>query len=63
MAKLICAWCGEEFERLHVKGPTPRYCRPSHRQRAFEARQLDKRIGQLEQDVRTLTERLDKLDL
>lgn len=34
----ICAWCGAAFPVLARPGPTPRYCRPSHRQRAHEAR-------------------------
>ncbi len=33
-----CAWCGGPFPLRSSKGPAPRYCRPSHRQRAHEAR-------------------------
>ena len=35
---LICEWCGRSFERTNVYGPIPKYCTPSHRQRAYEAR-------------------------
>ena len=37
---LMCRWCGGEY--LVTPGPgRPRlYCRPSHRQRAYEARRL-----------------------
>ncbi|MDQ1359426.1 MAG: TetR/AcrR family transcriptional regulator, repressor for neighboring sulfatase [Acidimicrobiaceae bacterium] len=34
----MCGWCGASFTAPNGRGPTPRYCRPSHRQRAFEAR-------------------------
>lgn len=34
----ICEWCGKPFSAPHTRGPKPRYCRPSHRQRAFEFR-------------------------
>lgn len=36
--RLVCEWCGEGFDRPHKKGPTPRYCRPAHRQAAFRQR-------------------------
>lgn len=32
-----CEWCEAEFAAAQ-RGPLPRYCRPSHRQRAYEAR-------------------------
>lgn len=35
---LTCRWCGEAFTSAHRPGPLPRYCRASHRQRAYEAR-------------------------
>jgi len=34
----VCEWCGESFTPPVRRGPAPRYCRPSHRQRAYEAR-------------------------
>lgn len=37
-----CAWCGTSFETPPRPGPTPRYCKASHRQRAHEARQTAK---------------------
>jgi hypothetical protein len=36
MDKPVCGFCGNEFERRSPKGPVPRFCSPSHRQRAFE---------------------------
>ena len=33
-----CAWCGERMARSSGPGRPRRYCRPSHRQRHFEAR-------------------------
>ena len=33
-----CAWCGERMARSSGPGRPRRYCRPSHRQRHYEAR-------------------------
>ena len=33
-----CAWCGERIARSTGPGRPRRYCRPSHRQRHYEAR-------------------------
>jgi hypothetical protein len=35
---LICEWCGDEFIKPKGRGPVPRFCKPSHRQRAYERR-------------------------
>lgn len=35
-----CAWCGERFAISPGPGRRPRYCRRSHRQRAYEARRI-----------------------
>ena len=35
---LICEWCGDPFPRGDRRGPIPRYCKPVHKQRAYEAR-------------------------
>ena len=42
-----CEWCGERFAVGGGPGRKPKYCRPSHRQRAYEARRLagDRGIG------------------
>lgn len=37
--QLTCEWCGEPFERAHRRGPVPKYCSKTHRQRAYEDRQ------------------------
>ena len=37
---LRCEWCGGEFRAPTGPGRPPRYCRRSHRQRAYEARRL-----------------------
>lgn len=37
---LRCEWCGVEFAGEGGPGRPPRYCRRSHRQRAYEARRL-----------------------
>jgi hypothetical protein len=38
MRTLRCEWCGEEFPARRGPGRPQRYCRRSHRQRAYEAR-------------------------
>lgn len=38
--KIVCEWCGEKFNRHSMKGPKPRYCKPSCRQRDFERRKM-----------------------
>lgn len=35
-----CAWCGTSFQLEGGPGRPPRFCRRSHRQRAYEARRL-----------------------
>jgi hypothetical protein len=40
-----CAWCGRAFALSGSLGRKARYCRRSHRQRAFEARCLATRMG------------------
>jgi len=34
-----CEWCGTEFVAANERGPVPKFCRRSHRQRAYEAAQ------------------------
>jgi hypothetical protein len=36
--RLVCDWCGCRFDARSPFGPIPRYCRPSHRNRASERR-------------------------
>jgi len=40
-----CAWCGGSFAVPAGPGRPRRYCRPSHRQRAYEARREATRRG------------------
>lgn len=40
-----CAWCGGAFATETGPGRPRRYCRPSHRQRAYEARREAQRRG------------------
>ena len=37
--KIKCGWCGTKFVP-NPRGRTPRYCKPSCRQRAYEGRRL-----------------------
>ncbi len=41
-AAATCAFCGEPIEVPPGPGRRPRYCRPSHRQRAYEERRLNR---------------------
>jgi len=46
MEKMMhCAWCGGGFARSQGRGRPRRYCRASHRQRAYEARRFAQRRG------------------
>jgi hypothetical protein len=40
MPRKRCDWCGAGFATSQGPGRPSRYCRRSHRQRAYEARQL-----------------------
>lgn len=46
-----CAWCGSRFAVEQKPGRPPKYCRPSHRQRHYEARREAKLRGLGEDDV------------
>lgn len=35
---LLCDWCQQPFTAPHRRGPKPKYCKPSHRQRAYQDR-------------------------
>jgi hypothetical protein len=41
----LCGWCGEALVGSAGSGRPRRYCRDSHRQRAYEARRLATRRG------------------
>lgn len=43
--QLMCAWCGDPLPEGKGPGRPRRYCRTSHRQRAYEARRLAERRG------------------
>jgi hypothetical protein len=40
-----CVWCGEAMATQRGRGRPRKYCRPSHRQRAYEARREAQRRG------------------
>lgn len=42
-----CEWCGVDFQRKSEKGPAPRFCSAAHRQRSYEARNIQKAQVQL----------------
>ncbi|MFP5332228.1 MAG: hypothetical protein ACLGHX_07725 [Acidimicrobiia bacterium] len=46
-----CAWCGTSFPIPAGPGRPPRFCRRSHRQRAYEARRLAEAHGLGPDDV------------
>jgi predicted ATPase/DNA-binding SARP family transcriptional activator len=41
-----CLWCGQSFAVAIRPGPRPRYCRSSHRQRAYEERRRSAQDGE-----------------
>jgi hypothetical protein len=40
---MFCEWCDAEFRRPSPIGPAPKYCKQSHRQRAYEERTFIRR--------------------
>lgn len=36
--KVVCEFCGDRFRPPFRRGPVPKYCSRSHRQRAYEQR-------------------------
>lgn len=51
-----CEWCEADFIRPSRKGPAPRFCSQSHRQRAFELR----RITNLKDALRAARAEIDR---
>lgn len=39
-----CAFCGASFQPPTKRGPATKYCKPSHRQRAYEKRRHEREI-------------------
>jgi len=46
-----CRWCGRAIDLRQGPGRPPEYCRPSHRQRDYEARQRAAELGLSESDL------------
>lgn len=46
-----CEWCGADFLVVAGPGRRPRYCRRSHRQRAYEARRIGSERGLSQNEV------------
>ena len=60
-----CAFCGETFTVVRRSGPTPSYCSPAHRQRAYEARRRTARTDEttdLAEQVQALQARARMLE-
>lgn len=54
----VCEWCGQAFTPPTRRGPAARYCRPSHRRRAYEARRYGYATGLTSEiHVNTLNDR------
>ena len=56
-----CSWCGERFAVPGGPGRRPKYCKRSHRQRAYEARQVAVDRGLAEGEVLVSTETWNRL--
>lgn len=48
---VVCVWCGDPLPGGTGPGRPRRYCRTSHRQRAYEARRLAERRGLSDDEV------------
>jgi hypothetical protein len=53
-----CTWCGDEFGREAPGGPGRKYCRPAHRQRAYEVRRA---LREAESELPRLREQLRRV--
>ncbi|MFQ5554360.1 MAG: hypothetical protein ACE5GC_03175 [Acidimicrobiia bacterium] len=56
-----CDWCGEPLPGRSGPGRPRRYCRPSHRQRGYEARRLAERRGLAADEVLVSRHMWDRL--
>jgi hypothetical protein len=56
-----CAWCGRRFIPNPGPGRPRRYCRPAHRQRAYEARTLARSHALTDDQVLMASERMDAI--
>jgi hypothetical protein len=57
----ICRWCRRPIERRPGPGRPPEYCRPSHRQRDYEARLRAAELGLAETDLVVARRAIDTL--
>jgi len=56
-----CRWCGRPIEDQPGPGRPPQYCRPSHRQRDYEARLRARELGLSESDLVVARQAIDHL--
>jgi hypothetical protein len=59
--KIRCLWCGAVFALSRGPGRPRAYCRPSHRQRSYEARRLAKAHALGREDVLISRSQLEAL--
>lgn len=45
VVKLICEWCGDPFTPTNKRGRKPKFCCPSHKQRAYELRKREQALA------------------
>ena len=57
--QITCIFCDKSFNRLHSKGPVPKYCSAGHRQRAYEKNKKDNILLRAE-DVDSIKEIIDE---
>jgi hypothetical protein len=56
-----CRWCGRPFESAPGPGRPAEYCRPSHRQRDYEARSRSIELGLSEAELVVARHAVDEL--
>ena len=54
LPRITCEYCGKEFPRPQQRGPIPKFCSVSHRQRNYE----ETRIKRMEAQNRELQRKL-----
>jgi hypothetical protein len=57
----FCRWCRRPIERRSGPGRPAEYCRPSHRQRDYEARLRSSELGLAETDLVVARRAIDSL--
>ena len=59
--RLVCAWCGQRFDRPAAMGRPPIYCSHAHRQRDWEYRKMMGLLADKDDEIARLKAKLRKV--